>query len=242
MTGTGILADVATAGTITLASTGTIVLAGLTDAPTILVGDTASTPAEVTWSGNTVITGSSVPPGAHHPAFPATNGTKPGIFVLADKFAQTGTTRINPHGRASVIDISLAKSGGTVTFDPSYSAGLVAPSGELFLNLKFGVASGYIDVAGLSLSFVLPGSASLTDLYGSVDNETGPAAAGAAYIVQQNSQYRFNSCPIQSINCILVSPVIVPVTNPVEDVEVTTPRRRRDDDDLIIPNVGEQDF
>jgi filamentous hemagglutinin family protein len=243
VTGTGPLpGDAATVGTITLATTGTIALAGLTDAPTILLGDTASTPVEVTWSNNTIVTGSSVKPAAHHPAFPANNGTKPGVFVLTDKFAQTGTSRVNPKGRASVIDITLAKRGGTVSFDPSYTAGLVAPSGELFLNLKFGIASGHIDVAGLSLSFVLPGSASLTDLYGTIDNETGPAAAGAAYIVQPNSEYRFNSCPIQSINCILVSPVIVPITNPVEDVEVTTPRRRRDDDDLIIPNVGEQDF
>jgi hypothetical protein len=243
VTGTGPLpGDAATVGTITLATTGTIALAGLTDAPTILLGDTVSTPVEVTWSNNTIVTGSSVKPAAHHPAFPANNGTKPGVFVLTDKFAQTGTSRVNPKGRASVIDITLAKRGGTVSFDPSYTAGLVAPSGELFLNLKFGIASGHIDVAGLSLSFVLPGSASLTDLYGTIDNETGPAAAGAAYIVQPNSEYRFNSCPIQSINCILVSPVIVPITNPVEDVEVTTPRRRRDDDDLIIPNVGEQDF
>jgi filamentous hemagglutinin family protein len=241
-TGTGILGDTATIGTITLASVGEISLAGLIDAPTILIGDTVLTPAEVVMTGNTIITGSSVPPGTHNPAFPPGNGTRPGIFVLADKFAQTGTTRINPNNRASVIEISLARRNGTVTFDQSYSAGLLAPRSELFLNLNFGIASGHIDVGGLNLSYVLPGSTSLTDLFGTIDNETGPAAAGAAYIKQPNSDYRFNTCPIQSINCILVSPVIVPVTNPVEDVEVTTPRRRRDDDDLIIPNVGEQDF
>jgi filamentous hemagglutinin family protein len=241
-TGTGILSDTATIGTISLAAAGTVALDGLIDAPTILIGGTVLTPAEVIMSGNTIITGSSVPPGSHNPAFPPANGTRPGIFILTDKFAQTGTTRINPNNRASVIEISLARRNGMVTFDQSYSAGLIAPRSELFMNLNFGTASGHIEVAGLNLSYVLPGSTSLTDLFGTINNETGPAAAGAAYIKQPNSDYRFNACPIQSINCILVSPVIVPVTNPVEDVEVTTPRRRRDDDDLIIPNVGEQDF
>ena len=232
----------ATLGTITLASPGTITLGGLIDAPTIIVGDKTDAPTLVTFASNTIITGTAVQPGAHQPPFPPANGAKPGIYVLTDKFVQTGATFINPNGRASTIEISLAKRNGTVSFDPSYSAGLLAPRSELFLDLNFGVASGHIDVAGLNLEFLQPGSNSLTDLYGTIDNENGPAAAGAAYIVQPNSNYRFNSCPIQSINCILVSPVLVPITNPVEDVEVTTPRRRRDDDDLIIPNVGEQDF
>jgi filamentous hemagglutinin family protein len=239
---TGVKGATATLGTITLAAPGTITLGGLIDAPTIVIGDKTDTPMVVTFASNTIITGTAVQPGSHQPPFPPANGSKPGIYVLTDKFAQTGTTFVNPNGRASTIEISLAKTNGTITFDPSYSAGLVAPSSELFLDLNFGIATGHIDVAGLNLEYLQPGSNNLTDLYGTIDNETGPAAAGAAYIVQPNSNYRFNACPIQSINCILISPVLVPITNPVEDVEVTTPRRRRDDDDLIIPNVGEQDF
>ncbi len=238
---TGVQGQSATTGTITLGSPGTMMLAGLLDAPNILLGTSSAIPSLVTWDGNTIITGASEIPGSSKPAFPAITGMTPGIYVLAGNFRQTGSTVVNANGKSGTIEITLAHRTGSVLFDQG--AGLVAPHSELFINLDLGFASGRIDVAGLNISYVEPGSNTPSNLFGTVDGEQGPAASGAAFIkVLPNSDYRLNSCPIQSVNCILVSPIIVPVTNPVDDVEVTSPRRRRDDDDLIIPNVGEQDF
>ena len=248
---TGVRGSSATIGTITLGSPGTITLAGMLDAPTILVGtstggssangSSVGAPSLVTWDGNSIITGASEAPGTTNPAFPSIFGTTPGIYVIATSFKQTGNTVVNTDGKAGTIEITLARRTGSVLFDQNQ--GLDAPHSELFINLDQGFASGRIDVAGLNISYVEPGSTTPSNLFGTVGGEQGPAASGAATIkVLPNSDYRLNSCPIQSVNCILVSPIIVPVTDPVDDVEVTTPRRRRDDDDLIIPNVGEEDF
>ena len=248
---TGVPGASATTGTITLGSPGQITIDGMMDAPTILVGTSTGTagnggvntgaPTLVTWNGNSIITGASGVPGASQPMFPSIFGTTPGIYVLATNFKQTGSTVVNANGKPGTIEITLARHTGSVLFDQTQ--GLDAPHSELFINLDLGFASGRIDVAGLNISYVEPGSNMPSNLFGVVDNEQGPTASGAAFIkVLPDSNYRLNSCPIQSVNCILVSPIIVPVTDPVDDVEVTTPRRRRDDDDLIIPNVGEQDF
>jgi hypothetical protein len=56
-----------------------------------------------------------------------------------------------------------------------------------------------------------------------------------------NVDYQINSCPIQSINCILLSPLLVPIVDPVNDYAEGTQRKRHQDDDAL-PNVGEEDY
>jgi hypothetical protein len=218
-----------------------------------LAGQTVDiqTPAAVTLAGGR-ISAAFTPGAAQYDALLAPSAAFPtaadGIFIKASGVAQTGVTMIDPGARAPttaanpatpgpVLSIELAGGKGTVSF-----AGLDAPGVQLFLSLGDGSASGLLDVAGLHVdtSTAAGGMASLT---GVVAGQLGTSAAGVATISPlRNSRYQINSCPVASVNCILLSPILVPVTNPVQDVEVSGVGSRQDDPDLILPNVGEQDF
>lgn len=119
-----------------------------------------------------------------------------------------------------------------------------APDAQLFLNLgATGVATGNIDVAGLNIYYAGNMPAGGSTLTGKVAGRTGSAAAATGFIHANAAvNYQVNGCPIQSINCILLSPVVVPLGSPIHDIDVRPARRREDDDDLILPNVAEQDY
>jgi len=231
---------------ITLNAVDMVDLAGTLSAQTIMIGDASlpsQAPRQVVWDGNTIDTGSDVPPNAQKPQFPNDTGAARGVFVVADDFTQTGLTRINGLGHGATIDITLARGSGAVRFDHSFGAGLIAPGAQLFLTLNAGTASGHIDVAGLSVRYTRPGATILSDLDGTIGGLGGQSAAGRGYIAPQpDANYRFNSCAIESVNCVLLSPIIVPIFNPTGDLVVETSHKRSDDDDLIIPNVGDEDF
>jgi hypothetical protein len=219
-----------------------------------LAGQTVGiqTPAAVTLAGGR-ISAAFTPGAAQYDALLAPGAAFPtaadGIFIKASGVTQTGVTTIDPGARAPsgpaasastpgpVLSIDLAGGKGTASF-----ADLDAPGVQLFLSLGDGSASGVLDVAGLHVdtSMAAGGMASLT---GVVAGQMGTSAAGVATISPlRNSRYQINSCPVASVNCILLSPILVPVTNPVQDVEVSGVGSRQDDPDLILPNVGEQDF
>jgi hypothetical protein len=61
-------------------------------------------------------------------------------------------------------------------------------------------------------------------------------------VPEPNISYRLNACALSSVNCILLSPVIVPVGSPIQTIDFSTPHRREADDDLLLPNVSEDDF
>ena len=84
------------------------------------------------------------------------------------------------------------------------------------------------------------GSARLT---GTVAGLTGPAAAGAAGIQPNpNSNFRFNSCPIHSVNCVLLPALAVPTANPLNDIDFGSLFNPNDQDDLLLPIVSDQDY
>ena len=238
-------------GNILFGSAGTITLAGGTlDAPTILLGSTqtvlgqAAVPLLVEWDGGTILTGSTIASNQTKPSFPKTDGSATGIFVRTDAFKQTSSTLVNPKGGAATVFITLDKKAGTVAFSPSQGNGLIGSTTQLFLNLNAGgIATGQVVVAGLSIDYIPPAAPQLTNLGGTIGGLGGQSASGRAYIIPvPDSNYRFNACAIGSVNCVLLSPVIVPIFNPAGDVTIDTPHRKRQDDDLVIPNVGEEDF
>jgi len=239
----GLLMATSTSGMLTLDAADLVSLNGGLDATTIAIGDITA-PHDVDLNNVTITTGSDYRPGTPKPTFPKTFPPGPvatkGFFVYAKNFHQTGTMKVNGDGAAATVDITITGS-GTIAFDPTL--GLYGPTTELFLNLAHGTASGHIVVAGLNVSYTPPGALNLSQLTGTVGGLYGQPAAGTAYILPlPNSNYRINACAIQSVDCILLSPVIVPVGNPIENVEVDSPRRRHADDDLVLPNVSEEDF
>ena len=66
-----------------------------------------------------------------------------------------------------------------------------------------------------------------------------PPAAGAAPPLLP--LHRTDFVLQNKVDCILLSPVVVPVVDPVTDYAEDTQRRRHSDDDAL-PNVGEEDY
>jgi len=223
--------------TASLLAPGAITLAGLLSAPKIGLGDPSSA---IVWDNNTILSSSSLggPTNAISVPAPLTRGQ--GIFVDAASLEQIGTSFVDPLTGATAATLQINVSGkGTAHF-----ANLDAPNAQLVLALQHGgFANGLIDVSGLNVFFTQGQTPSqAADLFGTVGGRGGTAAAAAGFAhLFSNINYQVNGCPIQSINCILLSPIVVPVVNPVNDFAEGTQRKRHTDDDAL-PNVGEEDY
>jgi filamentous hemagglutinin len=241
------------AGTISLNAPGTVTLAGTISAPKITVGDfgtgNATGPASVVLNGGTIATGTAVAEGnvAQNVAQAQnSDGAAGGLFITAGSITQTGSTVINGLGGNASVQLALTGPGGGITLDGTQ--GLQAPGAQLLIDLQStGNITGNINVGGLNIFYGADGPAagSYARLTGQVDNDSGFAAAGAGFVhPQQYAADQINGCTIGSVNCVLLTPVttVVPLFLPVFEIDITPARKRDDDDDLILPNVGEQDY
>ncbi len=230
-------AVISAAGSATLAAPGTIGIAGTLRAPDLSIG--GSNTALVAWTGAVVETGTfrQNRNGVVTILKPVSGG--PGAFITAANFTNTGTSTVAPRdGGQALLQV-------TITGNGAASLGtLLAPATQLVLSLEHaGTASGFIDVAGLNV-FYAPGTTPTrpVQLAGMVDGQGGFGAAASGFThTQPNANYQINGCPIQSTNCVLLSPLIVPVTNPVNDFAEDT-QRKRQRDDAALPNVAEEDY
>jgi filamentous hemagglutinin family protein len=226
------------AGTqLTLSAPGTISLAGALEAPRIQIGDSST--RDVVWD-NTVFHTNSLLHGATQSislASPLTSG--PGVFVRTASFQQVGTSVVDPLStRAATFELTISGEG------TAHFASLQAPATQFLLDLtRGGKASGLIDVAGLNIFHAFNDTPfGAVNLTGAVNGTTGTAAAAKGFShLLSNINYQINGCPVQSINCVLLSPVIVPVQDPVSDYAETTQHRRLSDDDAL-PNVAVEDY
>ena len=102
-----------------------------------------------------------------------------------------------------------------------------------------GIATGTIDVANL----LVVGNGGKADLFGTIGGIGGPPAANRASISPQpDSDYRFNTCPITSVNCILIPIQTAPPVSPLRDLPIIRDRPNPDDTDVQLPNVSEEDY
>jgi fibronectin-binding autotransporter adhesin len=117
------------------------------------------------------------------------------------------------------------------------------PRVKLFLNLASGTATGQVDVAGLQVLYDAAAPAMTTiDLTGVVGGISGQATAGDSHIASKpNNKYQINGCPISSLNCIRFTGLTVPVTNPLQDVDVGNVDQLYDTDS-VLPDVAERDY
>ena len=153
-------------------------------------------------------------------------------------------------GKIEIGDITVTPfSPGPATFDlilPNVPGGTInigelkAPSIDLILVSRFGGSSkGNLDVAAL----LVLGAGGNADLSGKIGGLEGQAAASKATIwPQPSSDYRFNACPITSINCVLLPVQTIPPISPLRDVPIIRDRPSQDDTDVQLPNVSDEDY
>ncbi len=219
-----------------IAAPQTISLGGTLTAPRIVLGE--ATTQSVMWNNSTVSTDSGLPSGVGADDVPQPlTGNQPGVFVEAENFAQTGTTHVSAlAGQQATMQVTITGT-GTASF-----ANLLAPTTQLLLDLRAGGnATGKIDVAGLNIFTDGLTPKTPTKLTGQVGIFYGTAAAGAGFAHVQNINYQLNGCAVESLSCVLLSPIAVPIVDPVTDFYVDTSQRRHDEDDAL-PNVADVDY
>ncbi len=151
------------------------------------------------------------------------------------QFTQTGTVYINAlNGPIDTVRIQLPSTGGTI-----YLNNLQAPTTDLVLFSQGGSVTGNMNVNSLTIV----GRGGGTDLQGIVGGFTGFNAANVAIITPEpDNNYRFNACPVGSVNCVLLPINGVPPINPLRDLAIGAARNVQDDTDAMIPNVSDEDY
>jgi hypothetical protein len=171
-----------------------------------------------------------VPPGSYFAVRAPVDG---GTAIIN----QTGTLLIQPPANdpTATVRFNLPSNGGSIDF-----ANLVAPQADILLYTQNGgIVTGAVNIGSLTV-IGTNGSASLT---GVVANTTGPEAARLANIKPNPmTEYRFNSCPIGTVNCVLIPLNALPMSNPLRDYVLDTGQNNADDDDLALPDVSSKDY
>jgi hypothetical protein len=225
-------------GTFTLNDNIGLLITGPLSAPKIVITD-ANSP--VTLADGAIITtsGTARPPGAIANADLPTAATSGfGAFLSVQSFTQVGDSTIE--GNPSILRIDVTGP-GNITLSQNTDTGLTGNGTWLILGLQTGQATGSTFVQNLDV--IQTGGSGSTQLTGTVGGFSGPAAAGAAGIQPgPGSNFRFNSCPIASVNCVLVSALAIPTANPLNDINVGSLYNPNDQDDLLLPIVSDQDY
>ena len=104
------------------------------------------------------------------------DGSRQGLFLSADNLSQTGTTGVNGNAAAGTIRIGPRAGGSAVA---ASFADLQAASSNLYLLLGSGAAAGSITTQGLEIAYA--GGGGSANLSGTVNGQTGPAAASIVH-------------------------------------------------------------
>ena len=163
--------------------------------------------------------------------------TTEGAYFTAGSFQQLGAATVSTlSGTGNVMSVVVSK--GPITFSAS---GLDAPDTWLILNGSNGSISGAINVKALDV--VYTGNSGGSELTGLINNYNGHAAAGQANIEPtRNSKYHVNSCPIHSVNCVLLPTEGIPAANPLNEFFLGSFFNPQDEGDLLLPIVSDQDY
>ena len=128
---------------------------------------------------------------------------------------------------------------GIMNFAANTSGSLYAPSIALVLAAgPAGVVTGNVNLRQLEVL-----SALSVNLNGTIAGIPGPTAAGGgtAFPFPQPS-YRFNTCPIGSVNCTILPIEILPEGNPLENFDISPRKRKRLDHGVQLPGIATRDF
>jgi filamentous hemagglutinin family protein len=165
----------------------------------------------------------------------------PGVGENAGQptIVQTGTFFINQGtAQPATVFLSAATPNGSINFAQPPGA-IDAPSVDLVLAVgPRGTISGNVNLQHIEIL-----SALSTNLTGTLDNVTGQAAAGKGTASPfPQSTYRFNACPIGSVNCTILPVETLPQTNPLENFDITQRKRKRLGQNVHLPGIATRDF
>ncbi len=218
-----------------------LLLSGRLAAPLLIVNDS---PFEITLAnGATIATGGEARPvgialtPTNNPI--ADHANFGGGAYLTD-FTQVGTSTVVGIGGGPAILGIDALAGHNIKFDPV--GGLHGLNTWLVLQ-TVGNATITGNVFVRSLDVLHSGQGGSSDLFGAINSITGVFAAGAGNISPaRNANFRFNSCAIGSVNCVLLPTEAIPVGNPLDDFSLGAIGDPNDEDDLLLPVVSDEDY
>lgn len=209
-----------------ITATGTLTLEGSADGGLFLSGSTLS---NITTAPRTGVD-----------SVLAVTGGNPMLLQNGTFFVDSGPNLASYLGNASPfagLFLSLASSGSIAL---ATAPGILnAPNTDLVLAAgAAGIATGNVDVLHLEVL-----SAQSVDMTGFIANVTGPTAAGngSAFPFPQPG-FRFNTCPIGSVNCTLLPIEGLPQANPLENFDISPRRHRKLDKNVVLPGVAARDF
>ena len=209
-----------------------LTIRGPLSAPYIVI----SAPGRITLDGATIATLGAPLSQQSGPA-PAPGGSDFNVLATGagtPSFVGLGSTVVDGLGGAPTLRIQVPTTGGAIALG-SISGGDLS----LVLGQGPGQATGNVNVGAL-LVIGTGGSANLTGAVGGLGSEA--AARQAQILPSENANYRINSCPIHSVNCILLGLLTLPAVNPLQDLTIGAVRSAQEDPDVMLPDIASQDY
>ncbi len=230
-TGTLTITGPLVANVISISSTGQLILSGSPNGGMFFSGNIASNTATVPRSGvDTVLYAPSI---IEHGIFYINDGINSARFNSV-KFL--GTTNLS----ATIFFLTALNPnnpGGAVGFDTG-SNGLYGPSIDAVFDAGTnGNITGNVNLYHLE---VINGSDA--NLTGTIDGISGQPASGKASATDPSSKYQINSCPIGSVDCVVLFVETLPNGNPLGDFDITERKRKKLDKNIQLPGIAMHDF
>jgi hypothetical protein len=199
-------------------------------------------------NGGLFITGTIASPTATKPSAVDSVITSTGAAGATPSIVQNGTFLVNSGANAATYLGNASQPGtlflytspsGTMNFAANTNGSIFAPSIDLVLAAgPAGVVTGNLDLRHLEVL-----SAYSVNLNGTINNVPGPTAAGggSAFPFPQPN-FRFNACPIGSVNCTILPIEALPEGNPLQNFDITQRKRKRLDHNVELPGIATRDF
>jgi hypothetical protein len=230
-TGTLTITGPLVANVISISSTGQLILAGSPNGGMFFSGSIASNTATVPRTGvDSVLFAPSI---IEHGIFYINDGANSARFNSVKFLGATNLsatifflTALNPNN-----------SGGNIGFDTG-SNGLYGPSIDAVFDAGTnGNITGNVNLYHLE---VINGSDA--NLTGTIDGVSGQPASGKASATDPSSKYQINSCPIGSVDCVVLFVETLPNGNPLGDFDITERKRKKLDKNIQLPGIAMHDF
>ncbi len=209
-----------------------LTITGPLSAPYIVI----SAPGRITLDGALIAT-LGAPLAQQNGPVPAPGGSDFNVLAAGPgtpSFVGLGSIVVEGLGGAPTLRIQVPTTGGSIALG-SISGGDLT----LVLGQGPGQATGNVNVGAL-LVVGTGGSANLTGSVGGLGSEA--AARQANILPLENAAYRINSCPIHSVNCVLIGLLTLPTTNPLQDLAIDSVRAAQEDPDVMLPVIASQDY
>ncbi|MDE8349722.1 MAG: hypothetical protein POG74_09605, partial [Acidocella sp.] len=219
------------ANVISISSTGQIILSGSPNGGLFFSGSEASGTASGPRNGiDSVLYAPSI---VEKGIFFINNGANSARFNTV-KFL--GTTNLS----ATIFFLTALSPnnvGGNISFDTGTNGLFGPPVDAVFDAGTGGKISGNVDLYHLEII-----NGSDVNLTGTIDGVSGQPASGKSSAIDPSSKFQINSCPIGSVDCVVLYVETLPNGNPLGDFDITERKRRKLDKNIQLPGIAMHDF